>query len=308
MKYLQLVRWKNLLMIAYIFILIKFFFLTTLNIPTFLDDIQFALFMASIIFISAAGYIINDIYDVEIDTINKPKKVIIGKYVSKNTAFNIYFAFNTLGLALGFYLSYIIGHLNFAFIYVASSLLLYQYAMTLKRSFIIGNLLISILAGLSIFIIALYDLLPAIEEDNIEVISQAFKVIGTYAGFAFFITLIREIVKDMEDIKGDRKFNVKSLAVEFGIEWTKKITSIITLIPLIAIFYYSLNFLSQQVYSISYVMIFIELPLLYFLIKINLSNEKSDFKKLSNLLKFIMFTGISSIFVFTLIFKIIYVN
>ena len=293
-------------MIVYIFTLIKYFFLSTLNIPSFLNVFQFTLFVSSIVFISAAGYIINDIYDVGIDKINKPNKVIINKHISKNVAYNLYTTLNVIGLAIGFYLSYIIDHLNFAFVYVASSLLLYQYAVSIKKSFILGNLVISALAGMSIFIITLYDLLPAITPNNKELILQSFYIISAYAGFAFIITLIREIVKDIEDIEGDRKFGVKSLAIEIGINRTKKIASIISLIPIIAVFYYSVNFLLQQSLSIAYIFIFIELPLLYFLIKVNLVTKKDDFKKLSILLKLIMFTGISSIFVFTLIFKLNY--
>ncbi|MCK5908073.1 MAG: geranylgeranylglycerol-phosphate geranylgeranyltransferase [Flavobacteriales bacterium] len=306
MKYLQLLRWKNLAMIIYIFVLIKYFFLSTLSIPSFLNDFQFALFVLSIVLISGAGYVINDIYDIGIDKINKPNKVIVNKLISKEKAYNLYTYLNIAGLAIGFYLSYLIDHINFAFVYVASSLLLYQYAISLKKMFIVGNIVISLLAGISIFIIVLYDLLPAITDENGELIYQAFKIISVYAIFAFVITLIREIVKDIEDIDGDRKFGVKSLALEIGISRTKKIVSILSLFPLIAIFYYSMNYLAQQSYSLAYIFIFIELPLLYFTIKINLANNKSDFKKLSTLLKLIMFTGISSIFVFTLIFKLNY--
>jgi len=306
MKYLRLIRWKNLLMILYILILIKYFFFAALNIPTFLNNYQFALFVISILSTSAAGYIINDIEDIKIDKINKPKRVIIDSFLSKDKAFNIYFGFNIIGLVLGFYLSYLIDHVNFAFIYVVSSLLLYQYAVSLKKSFIIGNIIISTLAALSIFTIALYDLLPIITDENKELILQAFEIIIVYSLFAYIITLIREIVKDIEDIEGDRKFGVKSLAIELGNGIAKKTSSILAIFPLIAIFYYSVSFLSQQTYSIVYIMIFIELPLLYFIVKINFAQKKEDFKKMSLLLKIIMFTGISSIFVFTLIFKLNY--
>lgn len=277
-----------------------------MNIPSFFNDFEFVLFVLSIVLISAAGYVINDIYDIGIDKINKPNKLLIGKSISKEKAYNIYTYLNVLGLAIGFYLSYLIDHINFAFVYVASSLLLYQYAISLKKIFLVGNIVISLLAGMSIFLIVLYELLPAITDDNGELIYQAFKIITVYSVFAFVITLIREVVKDIEDLEGDRKFGVKSLALEIGIERTKKIASILSLFPLIAIFYYSMNYLGQQTYSLLYIFIFIELPLLYFAIKINLSKEKPDFKKMSTLLKLIMFTGISSIFVFTLIFKLNY--
>ena len=293
-------------MIIYIFVLIKYSFLSTLNIPSYFNDFQFALFVLSIVLISGAGYVINDIYDVGIDKINKPNKLIVSKVISKDKAYNIYTYLNITGLALGFYLSYLIDHINFAFVYVASSLLLYQYAVSLKKMFIVGNLVISLLVGISVFIIVLYDLLPAITDNNGALIYQAFKIISVYAIFAFIITLIREIVKDIEDLEGDRKFGVKSIVFELGVSTTTKIVSVISLLPLIAIFYYSVNYLAQQSYSLIYIYIFIELPLLYFIIKINMAKEKSDFKKLSTLLKLIMFTGITSIFVFTLIFKLNY--
>jgi len=175
-----------------------------------------------------------------------------------------------------------------------------------KKVIFVGNLVISLLAGMSIFIIVLYDLLPAITDESGELIYQAFKVISVYSIFAFVMTMIREIVKDIEDLEGDRKFGVKSLALELGVSRTAKIVSVISLLPLIAIFYYSMNFLAQQTYSLIYIFAFVELPLLYFAVKVNLAKEKTDFTKLSTLLKIIMFTGISSIFVFTLIFKLNY--
>ena len=305
-NYLNLVRWKNLLMIIYIFIAIKYFLLLPLGVPTFFNDIQFLVFTLSVVLITASGYIINDIEDVGLDKINKPSKRIIGVFLSSEKAFNLYFTINGLGIILGFYFSYLIDHINFAFVYVAASLMLYQYSVSLKKILVVGNFTISLLAGLSIFIIALFDVIPVINKENAEFILVPFKIIIAYSIFAFVITFVREIVKDIEDLEGDRKFGVKSIALEFGIETTKKIVFVIALIPSLFIAYFSFNFLVDQLYSLTYVLGFVLLPLIFFLIKILTAKEKSDFTFLSTLLKFIMFTGISSIVVFTLILKYLY--
>ncbi|MCK5824302.1 MAG: geranylgeranylglycerol-phosphate geranylgeranyltransferase [Ichthyobacteriaceae bacterium] len=304
MKYLQLIRWKNLIILAYILYVIKYAFINILDIPSALNNFQYALFTLSIILITASGYVINDIEDVAIDKINKPEKLIISKYINDDLAFNVYFGINAIGLALGFYISYAINKVNFAFIFVLASILLYQYAINLKKVFIANNFIIAVLSGLSIFMVALFDIFPMLDSDNVILISQAFKIILIVSGFAFITTLIREIIKDAEDVVGDKKFGVKTLPIILGISTTKNIVFALTLIPISAILYFIFNFIIDQTIPLTYLLIFVVLPLIYFEYKLVKAQNKKDFTELSTIIKAVMFTGISVILIFTLTLKL----
>lgn len=303
MKYLNLVRWKNLLIITYIFLVIKFFLLDALSVPYYLDIFNYSILIFSVVAIAAAGYIINDINDIEIDRINKSTRVIIGKSISEDTAFNLYFALNILGIASGFYLAYKIDHTNFAFIHIGSSLLLYQYATSLKKKLLISNISVAFLSALSILTIIIFDLLPVIDSENIGLIKQVSILIAVYATFAFIVSLVREFVKDIEDYEGDIKHGVKSLAIVFS-KKTSGLISAFTSISLgIFILIYSLQYLNTQLLSLGYVIIFVATPLLYTGFLLIRNKNESDITLSTKLIKFVMFTGISSIIVFTISLK-----
>lgn len=215
-KFFNLIRWKNLLLIALVQILIKYALFESFNIELSLSTFQFTLLVFATVFIAAAGNIVNDIYDVETDLVNKQDKVIIGKTISEKNALNLFIALNVLGVGLGFYLSNAIDRSGFAVIFVIISALLYIYASYLKQTLLIGNIIISILVGLSIIIVPIFDLIPSITIANRELYLDIFKITIDYAVFAFMINLLREIIKDIEDINGDYKAQMKTLPILIG--------------------------------------------------------------------------------------------
>ncbi len=113
MKYLNLIRWKNLLIIALVQILIKYALFLPFNIDITLNWFGFTLLVLSTLCIAAAGYVINDVYDVETDLVNRPDKVIVGKSVSEKTANNLFIILNVIGVLIGFYLSHLVGKSGF---------------------------------------------------------------------------------------------------------------------------------------------------------------------------------------------------
>jgi len=290
-------------MLTYIFLVIRIFLIDALNVEHFLDTLHYSILILSVVSIAAAGYIINDIHDLEIDKINKNREVIIENGISEDFAFNLYFALNIIGIASGFYLAYKIEHVNFAFIHIASSLLLYQYAVKIKHKLIISNLLVSFLSGLSLVLIILFDLLPAINEDSIEIIKPVTLIILVYAAFAFVVSFIREIIKDIEDFKGDKEYGTNSIAVRYGIRTAKNISATLSFIAGAAILFYSVRFLADQIISLSYVIALVILPLLYTAYLLIVSKKESDVTLSTKLIKFIMLSGISSIAIFTLSLK-----
>ena len=250
--------------------------------------------------IAAAGNIINDIYDVEIDKINKPSKVLIGKKISERNANRLFIILNITGVAIGFYLSNSIDKPGFAALFIAISALLYLYASYLKGIFLVGNLLVSALVAMSLIIVAFFDLLPAINIENQASQSAVFKIVLHYAVFAFCINFIREIVKDLQDINGDKKGGMNTLPIALGRKRTISIVFVLAILLVFGIVFYMYENLYNQQYLMLYFLFIIVAPLLYFCIKSWSAETTKDFAFLSNFLKIIMLLGICSIPLFDL--------
>lgn len=292
---LKLVRYENLLLIILTQYLIKFALFEPFGIAITLNEFGFFLLCLATVCIAAAGNIINDIYDVETDRINNPKKIIIGKKVSEKTAMTAYIILSVVGMGLGFYLSNMIGRPGFSSIFIIISALLYLYATHLKQILIIGNLVISSMVAMVIIIMGLYDLLPAITAQNQLTQSIIFSILLDYALFAFLINLLREMVKDQEDINGDFNSGRNSLPIAIGKERTNKVIFVVGLIPLILIVIYIYQYLFENLSATLYTLFLIVAPLLYFLINITAAKTKKQFSHLSIVLKIIMFLGLISI-------------
>ncbi len=296
--YLVFFRWKNLLMIVLIQLLIKYILFQKFHLSASLDNLHFSILILSSLLIAIGGYIINDVQDVQADKINKPEKVFVGKKISKERANKLFIFFNSFGLLLGFYLSYHIGKNSFFIVYIIISLLLYRYSISLKKKLLIGNFTIAFVVFLSLFIIVLYDLIPVTNIYNREVQLQVSNIVLVYSCFAFMLTLIREIVKDLVDMEGDSKINCKSLPIVMGQKKTKIVIAVMVIIVLIPLVYFALNWYYESIILSYYLLLFIGLPLLYLLFLLRKSNSKKAFKKISNLLKLIMLIGILSILLF----------
>ncbi len=301
MSYLKLIRFQNLILIALIQVFIRFGLFIPLGTDITLSNFEFALLVIATICLAAAGNIINDIYDVPIDKINKPSKVLIGKKISEKTAFNLFVVFNVIGVGIGFYLSNIINKSVFATLFILISALLYLYATYLKSLPLIGNIVISSLVALSLIIVGLFDLLPAINYLNQEYQTLAFSMLLDYAFFAFIINLIREIVKDIEDINGDKNGGLNTLPIAIGRKRTSYIAFGLGIVTLFATIYYIYVHLYNYTIAIVYFLLLIIAPLLYFCTKIWDAKEKRDYAFLSKLLKAIMFLGMCSILLYTFV-------
>ncbi|HTG65226.1 MAG TPA: geranylgeranylglycerol-phosphate geranylgeranyltransferase [Flavobacterium sp.] len=302
MSFLNLIRYKNLLMLALMQVIFRYGFLKLQNIDLALANWQYALLVLSTVLIAAGGYVINDILDQQTDSENKPDKVIVGKTISETKAYNIYAVLNIIGVAIGFYLSNVIMRPNFAAIFVLTAATLYIYATSLKRMLLLGNIVVALLLSLSVIIIGVFDLFPATDAANQKVMATLFSILLDYAIFAFMINLLREIVKDLEDLDGDSKQGMSTLAIVFGIEKTTKLLFVLSFAPVIAILSYANNYLftNKLIGAVIYSFLFILGPLLYFSIKIWTAKTKNDFHKLSQILKWILFFGILSVLIISL--------
>ena len=158
-----------------------------------------------------------------------------------------------------------------------------------------GNLLVSFLIAMSLIVVALFDLLPAITMENQTSQSAIFKIILHYALFAFFINFIREIVKDLQDINGDKKGGMNTLAIALGRKRTITIVFALGVLLVLGVVVYMYEFIYNHETLLLYFLFAIVAPLLYFCMKSWSAETQKDYGSLSNLLKIIMFLGICSI-------------
>lgn len=295
--YFKLVRWKNLLLIVFIFFVLKFSFFKALQIETKLSIIDFLLLLLSVLSITAAGYIINDIFDIKTDLINKPTKTIVSKTISLETAKQWYKTTNTIGIALGIAFCLKMGKPTSVFIFIGISLLLYYYSKKLKTTPFIGNFVVSLLIAISVLILPLFDIELVAKNNNQNLASQ---IIWALSFFAFTLNLIREIVKDIEDINGDYILKMKTLPILLGSSRTRNLVLFLCTIPIGLLLYIILNYSSIYKLTIMYILFFVLIPSLYVTVKLKSAKKKNEFHKLSLLLKIIMLLGINSLLIFSI--------
>ncbi|MDI1255794.1 MAG: geranylgeranylglycerol-phosphate geranylgeranyltransferase [Flavobacterium sp.] len=303
--FFKLIRYQNLLIIALMQIIVHYGFFKFQSIALALNDWQYALLVIATVLIAAAGYVINDVFDQDTDEINKPEKVIIGKYISETKAYNIYVTLNIIGVAIAFYLSNAVEKPTLSGIFIGVAALLYLYASSLKQSLLIGNFIVAIIAAVSILVVGIFDLYPVLNPENRIFFGSQFLVLMDYAMFCFIISLFREIIKDAEDFNGDNAMGMRTLPIVLGISKTTKIVlgaSIIFIAYLL--FYVYQNYFTFDLYfGAAYTLLTIIAPMIYFSIQLWTAKTKEDFSHLSKILKLVLFFGVLLILVIALNIK-----
>ncbi len=301
--FLKLIRWPNLVFIALTQILFFYCILPFVYkgvITTGLSSGIFYLLVFASICIAAAGYIINDYFDLNIDLVNKPSKLIIEKYISRRWAMVFHLCLSLTGLAISFYAGYKLKNIYIPFFNLLSIAGLWFYSTTFKQKLLIGNVIISILTAWVILVITTAEYkIRHNPVDNSYIISRLLKVSFLYAGFAFIISLIREVVKDMEDIEGDVKYGCKTMPIVWGIPVSKVFAGVwlVVLAGGVAILQFYVLQLGWWLSAV-YCVLLIIIPLLLILQKLYMAQRASHFSRLSSAIKMVMFTGIVSMIFF----------
>lgn len=296
---LRLVRWPNLLIVAITQYLLQYLVLVpaiqAAGLSPLLDPFHFTLLVLDTILIAACGYIINDMEDYEADLLNKPDKVYINTVLSKSAAGFLYFLLSTVGFIIALYLASYAGNLRLVLIYPSAMGLLWLYSRYFKKMPLIGNVVVAVfcafVAGVVLF--AERETFAVIAVTQPELADKITLLFGGYLLFAFLSTMLREIVKDMEDLEGDRAGHVRSLPIAFGLTAARN-TGIgfgILLLASLLVFSHWLIKHSQWA-GLIFTWAALLLPLLYTLFLLKNANEKKDFSRLSKLTKFLMLTGL----------------
>lgn len=307
LAFLKLIRIQNLLIIAFTQYMVRWCLLYPLltlhDFELQLTNFQFFLLVLSTVMIAAAGYIINDYFDVAIDKVNKPERMVIDKGVKRRVAMGAHSVINILAILIALYVSYQAGSMKLISVHILCAAGLWFYSTNFKRQFLIGNVLISIFTSLVPFIVGLYELLP-VQKIYAEMIDETslreeWRFVLGISFFAFIVTMLREIIKDMEDVEGDMKYGCKTMPIVLGIKASRNICIALALITMIFLVYFqSIKWSTGNLIGSLYIGVALQVPFIYLIFRLVTSKDKRDFRVAGNTAKFIMLTGVCYLFVF----------
>lgn len=270
-------------------------FFKPFDIELTLSQLGFLFLVIATVCIAAGGYIINDIIDTTADKINKPNKRTIGVSINEKRAKSLYYLFTFIGIGFGFILSSIIRIPAYYAIFAGTAFGLYMYARYLRQIALVGNILVSLMVAFAITIVVLFELVPIDLGYDEELKRFLLDIIIDISIAAFLINLIREIVKDAEDIQGDHVARYKTLPIVLGAQRTARMASVLSLLTMTLISWYTFTFLYEDKLTVGILFFGVIAPLGYVATHLWEAEKKSQFSKLSIVLKMTMFIGIISI-------------
>ncbi|MDA3866841.1 MAG: geranylgeranylglycerol-phosphate geranylgeranyltransferase [Salinivirgaceae bacterium] len=301
--FFRLIRWPNLIIIPLVMAAIRFAVLEPMLLVSGLQPAMplshFWMMVAATMFLGSGGYIINDYFDRKIDLINKPGRVIVGQKISRIYTITLHIIFNVIAIVIGFWLAWQVHLWWVAAIYLMISGIFWFYSTTYKRMFLVGNIIVSVLTAMVPLQVLLFEYTYMANEgvwstiqrpleNNLHII--ALWVIA-FSFFAFMTNLIREIVKDFEDIRGDMRYGRQSVPIVLGAIKSKWLVQLLTVTTIAAILYVATRVVNDTL-SWIYIPIFVLIPLFLHMYWVHYATKKKDFHRISQLMKIIMLTGL----------------
>lgn len=305
--FLKLIRWPNIIIVIFTQILVMFALIGRVyngtGIEPALGSGLFIILASVTALIAAAGYIINDYFDIRTDRVNKPDSVVVGKYIPRRIAIKLHIIFNSVAIAAGFFLSIRVGSFRLWLIFPLMTILLWFYSERYKRKVLSGNLAVAFMSAMVVIVVWLFEFFALRQQPDkfmtvytqLGLISQ---VVFSYALFAFLLTFIREVVKDAEDVEGDAETGCQTLPVVFGIAYSRNLALVlltVTLLLSITGIYFLFN--TSRMVPAFYFLIVVAVPLVILAILVAGAKVKEQFHRISNLLKLLMLSGIVGLFI-----------
>ena len=306
LAFFRLIRWPNLLFIA----LTQFLFYFCIILPSlpasyFLQQhaltppLFYQLVIASLL-IAAAGYIINDYFDINIDQVNKPAKMVVHKIISRRWAIFFHLVITLAGLVVSGY----VGIKTSPVILVANiicAILLWAYSTRFKKQLLSGNIIIAGLTAWTVLVLyfasnTMLFFTPGVSSGFVSGMSRIYKFAALYAGFAFIISLIREVVKDIEDMSGDARYQCQTMPIVWGVPAAKVFVGVwlAVLIGALVILQFYVLQIGWWVGAL-YILVLVVFPLLWVLKRFYQAQTTAEYHAVSILIKLVMFAGICSI-------------
>ncbi|MBS1773687.1 MAG: geranylgeranylglycerol-phosphate geranylgeranyltransferase [Bacteroidetes bacterium] len=310
MYWLRLIRWQNLLivfltqMLAWGCVVLPLQHHT--EVQLLLNPVNFLLLSFSTVAIAAAGYIINDYFDIKIDIINRPDTVILEKSIPLRMAILAHSALNIAGIIAAAVVARRAGHYSWLALQIGCSVMLWFYSTHFKRQFMIGNVVVALLTSFTIIALMLYE--PAIHyylsqppfipfKDN-SIPNPAY-VLGIYTCFAFTLTWMREIVKDMEDFKGDANEGCITMPIKWGLERSGRFTQALGIIAIVPLLFGAYKLINAQWIALGiYAIVLLAMPVAIWIFNLNKKATTIHYHTMSRWLKIIMVSGIGSLILY----------
>ncbi|RYY48836.1 MAG: ubiquinone biosynthesis protein UbiA [Chitinophagaceae bacterium] len=305
--FFKLIRWPNLFFIALTQSLFYYCVFEQLLLDPALHPqhhLLFSLLVSASVLIAAAGYIINDYFDLQIDIVNKPGKVVVDKIIKRRWTIVWHWLLSGIGLLLSFYVSRQIGNWLIGFVNVGCVLLLWFYSTTFKKKLLSGNIIIAALTAWVVLVVyffcgASFNIWSRSNNNFNE--PRFFKFTLLYAGFAFIVSLIREVIKDLEDREGDAQYNCKTMPIVWGVPAAKVFAAVWLVVAIAALSIVQLYaWQSGWWWIVGYSVLFTIIPLIIILQKLYKASSVADYHQLSTAIKLVMLTGILSMLFFIL--------
>jgi 4-hydroxybenzoate polyprenyltransferase len=268
-----------------------------------LSNLHFAMLVIASVCIAAAGYVINDYFDLNIDRVNKPEKLVVEKIITRRSAILWHLILSVTGVLLSFYVGWKVNNIFTGFANLLCVVLLWFYSTTFKKNLLIGNVIISMLTAWVVLVLYFIEIpqLPFVPVDQtiIRAVARIFKLGALYGGFAFIISLIREVIKDIEDMRGDAKHGCRTMPIVWGVNVSKVfiatwLTVLISILGIIQLYVFPYRWYWLMAYCI----LLIIAPLIYIFRKLFRARKPGDFHRLSTLVKLTMASGIVSMIFF----------
>ena len=300
-NFLRLIRYKNLLIIVLTQYLMRWSIIKPiLEVYEFklqFTELNFFFLVMATVFITAAGYVINDYFDTKTDLVNRPETVIVGRLMNRRWAIKLHVILNVIGIGLGAYISFYIGIPALTIVFILITGILWFYSTSYKRRFLVGNVIVALLTALVPLMVILFEIPLLNKEYGLlihEMRSDFTHIIiwiSAFALFAFLLTMIREIIKDVEDFEGDSAYGRKTMPIVLGVLNSKIVIITFILTTLFSLLFTSISFLND-IFTLIYFIVLLIIPLLFLVYKIIVANDKKDYHSASNLSKLIMLAGI----------------
>jgi 4-hydroxybenzoate polyprenyltransferase len=266
------------------------------GVASCVSGLHWVLLAFATMFVAGAGNVVNDLFDQDIDRINKPDKQIIGKTISEEKAWNFYYAIISLGLGLGIFLCWNMGNVSNALIFMLAAGGLYFYSYSYKRQFLIGNLVVALLAGLVPFLPIYLEMMC---EPQFWMVLPWVSLLMAFSIFAFLTTLIREIIKDLQDMKGDQLLRCKTMPIVLGVNGTKAVVVFLLAALIVAVGWLQVAWWKAEDAELFwYFLAAVQLPTLVLMGLIIKADSADHFGRASKLSKLIMLGGVLSMVVF----------